>query len=90
MIREMHIFVSGLVQGVGFRAAVKRHAFSLGVKGYVRNLSDGRVEICAQGTEEQLKTFLKIVESEPGRGKVLSFETQFRQQREDFHTFEVV
>jgi acylphosphatase len=47
-------FVSGGVQGVGFRVFAERTATSLGVKGYVRNLMDGRVEVYAIGSAEQM------------------------------------
>ena len=41
--------VSGVVQGVGFRWFAARHGHSLGLRGWVRNLSDGRVEVVAAG-----------------------------------------
>jgi acylphosphatase len=47
-------YVSGRVQGVGFRFFAERTAASLGVGGYVRNLFDGRVEVYAIGSTEQL------------------------------------
>lgn len=47
-------FVSGRVQGVGFRFFAERTAASVGVGGYVRNLSDGCVEVYAIGSAEQM------------------------------------
>ena len=46
--------VSGRVQGVGFRWFVEREAATLGITGWVRNRDDGRVEVMATGTQEQL------------------------------------
>lgn len=89
MIREVHIFVTGVVQGVGFRAAVKRHAALHDVRGYVRNLPDGRVEICAQGTDDQLNAFLQTVQEKPGLGSISFLDTNYRPTRESFATFEV-
>jgi acylphosphatase len=48
-------FVSGRVQGVGFRFFVQREAAKLRVGGYARNLSDGRVEVLAVGSPAQLE-----------------------------------
>ena len=56
--------VAGRVQGVGFRAFVLRRASGLGLRGYCRNLPDGRVEVSAEGEE----TLLKALEAELARG----------------------
>jgi acylphosphatase len=48
-------FVSGMVQGVGFRMFVAREANQLEITGYTRNLFDGRVEVLARGTPAQLQ-----------------------------------
>ncbi len=57
---EIHLIVKGAVQGVFFRAATKRHADNLGIKGYVRNSSNGTVEICiTSGDATQLIALLK-------------------------------
>ena len=56
--------VRGRVQGVGFRNFVQRCALQIGVAGYTRNLSDGRVEVLAQGSASNLEQ----LESELWRG----------------------
>ena len=47
-------FVRGRVQGVGYRYYVERAALELGLSGYAKNLDDGRVEVYAAGSPEQL------------------------------------
>ena len=55
---RMRIFYSGRVQGVGFRYNTKMVARGYDVMGTVRNLPDGRVEMIAEGTREELEAFL--------------------------------
>ena len=65
---RLHIFYSGRVQGVGFRFTVKMLATGFEVTGTVRNLIDGRVELVAKGTKEELESFRRAVQdSEVGR-----------------------
>ena len=89
-MEEAHIFVSGIVQGVGFRAAVKRHAIEHRIKGYVRNLDDGRVEICAQGTSRQIASFLQTIRDKPGAGRLDQLDAKTRKVSKPFSTFEVL
>ena len=58
-------FVSGLVQGVGFRLFTHRAAEKLQLEGYVRNLFDGRVEVLATGTPAQLARLRAALEKGP-------------------------
>ena len=67
---RLRIFVSGLVQGVGFRAYTQRVAESYGLSGWVRNLPDGRVEILVEGDEEVLCSFVKDVWRGPRLSRV--------------------
>jgi acylphosphatase len=53
------IVISGVVQGVGFRYSASKAAKRLGVKGFVRNLSDGTVLICAEGKPIQVNNLIK-------------------------------
>lgn len=68
---EMHAIVKGNVQGVGFRAKTHYYAQGLGLKGSVRNLPDGTVEIYAHGTKEYLEQLIEQLklETEPGQIK---------------------
>jgi len=52
-MKRAHLFISGKVQGVFFRAFTKEVADSLGLKGWVRNLTDGRVEAVFEGEEKR-------------------------------------
>ena len=59
-----HIFVSGEVQGVGFRYHASYAAQRYGVTGWVRNLYDGRVELEVQGTEEMIDMMFRSIEAQ--------------------------
>jgi acylphosphatase len=48
---RVRVLISGRVQGVGFRYATRREAQRLGLRGWVRNLPDGRVEVVAEGEQ---------------------------------------
>jgi acylphosphatase len=58
-IYEMHAIIKGKVQGVGFRAMTRYHAHGLGLRGTVRNLPDGSVEIYAQGSKQHLEQLIQ-------------------------------
>ena len=63
-------FVSGQVQGVGFRWFVARHARSLGLAGYARNLPDGRVEVVVSGPEDALPPLEQLLRRGPAHAQV--------------------
>lgn len=61
MKKQIHVYYTGRVQGVGFRFTAEDIAQDLGVCGWVKNLRDGRVEVVAQAEENTLKEFLKKI-----------------------------
>jgi len=63
-------FVSGRVQGVGFRASTRHRALELGLTGYARNLADGRVEAFVQGASKDIETFAKWLQVGPPLARV--------------------
>jgi acylphosphatase len=70
--KAARFFVSGLVQGVGFRFFAQAEAERLGLSGYVRNRRDGRVEAYAIGSPEQLGQFRARLEKGPRLSSVRS------------------
>ncbi len=68
--KATRFFVSGLVQGVGYRYFAHSAAQQLGIAGYVRNLSDGRVEVYAIGAEVQLRALLEDLRRGPSHAVI--------------------
>jgi acylphosphatase len=61
MEKQIHAYFSGMVQGVGFRFTAQDIANDLGIKGWVKNLRDRRVEVVAEAEEEVLNNFLNKI-----------------------------
>ena len=66
----IHCYVSGRVQGVWYRATTQQKAIDLGLKGWVRNVSDGRVELIACGDEQQIRQLQAWLWQGPTHAKV--------------------
>lgn len=65
-----HVFISGRVQGVNFRAYMRDRAREAGVEGWVRNLSDGRVEAIFEGTRSAVQKLVSWCYSGPTHAEV--------------------
>jgi acylphosphatase len=61
----LRIYLSGVVQGVGFRYFTRNVARKFGVRGFVKNLSDGRVMMVAEGEKEQVEKFVSEITNGP-------------------------
>lgn len=66
----MKCYVSGRVQNVWYRASAQKTALNLGITGYARNLDDGRVEVFAYGSTEQLESLFNWLKEGPTLAKV--------------------
>ncbi len=67
-----HVFVKGKVQGVLFRYTTRNEANMRGVKGWVRNMSDGRVEAVFEGEKEKVDEMIEYCHYGPPAAKVSS------------------
>ena len=85
----IHIFVSGKVQGVGFRAFVQRTADELGLSGWVRNVGFNQVETVAEGSPDVLKRFLETIRVGPRSGRVDDVNFNWEVPLGEFDRFEI-
>ncbi len=87
-IVRIHVFVSGKVQGVGYRYATVSEARKLGLGGWVRNLPDGRVEAVFEGTKEAVERIIVWCDRGPAPALVSDVEVEYREP-EGIEGFEV-
>lgn len=85
--RRVHVFLTGRVQGVGYRDWTVRQANELGLKGWVRNLADGRVEAVAEGPKDKVAELLKRMETGPNSAKVDKVDPTDETPQGDFKDF---
>ena len=86
---ELHAVVHGMVQGVWFRAWTRDMARELDVTGWVRNQSDGAVEVLAQGAQDKLELFLERLHDGPPLARVTGIDANWRKREEAFDRFDV-
>ncbi len=87
--RRAHLWVTGRVQGVFFRAHAAEKALSLGLAGWVRNLPDGRVEAVAEGAPEAVEEFIAWCRQGPPASRVDDVSVEWRQSAGDLGPFRV-
>ena len=73
-MKRVRFFISGKVHGVCYRFCSAKKAKELGVKGFVKNLPDGRVELVVEGENNKVKDFITFCKNNPGHSKVESLE----------------
>jgi acylphosphatase len=88
-MQELHAYVHGWVQGVGFRYFVVHNAQALGLRGYTRNQRDGSVEVLAQGTRPALERLLTLLRQGPTAAEVSEVRTEWGQPTEHLSGFHV-
>ena len=89
MKKQIHLLISGFVQGVFFRASVAQTARALKLVGFVRNLSNGSVELVAEGEEEALRKIAEWCWKGPPGARVEDVRIEWREAEGRFDGFQV-
>ncbi|MEW6007742.1 MAG: acylphosphatase [bacterium] len=84
-----HLLISGSVQGVFFRANTRDIANSLFLSGWVKNLSDGRVEVWAEGEKEDIERLIEWCKKGPRGAFVSSVEIEYENFTGEFKGFSI-
>ncbi len=85
----LHVYVSGYVQGVGYRYTAIRVANRLGVTGWVKNLRDNRVELLIEGEESSVKQMVEWCHDGPRGATVTDIQTKRNSYSGSYSNFDV-
>lgn len=88
-MEELNAHFFGDVHGVGFRATTVRLAQQLQLSGFVRNCSDGSVEIVAQGSKEKLQKLVEELQKIFGDNHIAKVSVKFSKQRKTYSGFQI-
>jgi acylphosphatase len=88
-LKQVQLTVRGRVQGVFFRASTQREARRLGLTGWVRNRSDGALDILAEGEEEGLKDLIAWAHKGPSAARVERVDVRWRGFSGDHYDFRI-
>jgi acylphosphatase len=89
-MKQAHVFISGSVQGVGYRQFVKSNARKLGLTGWVRNTEDGGVEAVLQGEESMIEVMITQCKKGPFLAEVEHIGFEWEDSEEDFLDFKIL
>jgi len=90
LMKRIHIFVEGKVQGVFFRHHTMQTASAYNIKGWVKNLRDGRVEMVCEGSEEDIERMIEWCRQGPPGSHVRKIDTAREEYGGEFESFEIV
>ncbi len=88
-LQRVHVWVKGLVQGVGFRAHVQYSARQIGVTGWVRNVGDDIVEAVGEGEREQLDRLVDAMKRGPRGAQVDESNVEWQNATGEFRDFQL-
>ena len=86
---QLYVLITGKVQGVGFRNFTQLNARQLGIKGYAKNLPNGKVEVVAEGAKAQLNALITLLEKGPRYARVDSLEIDENPFTGEYQAFDI-
>ncbi len=89
MKTHKHVLISGKVQGVFFRANTKQKAEQLGVTGWVKNTSDGKVEAIFEGDEEDVNEIITWCHQGPSLARVDDVDIKEKEVKNEYNDFKI-
>lgn len=89
-MNQAHVFISGAVQGVGYRYFVRSNAKKLGLTGWVQNVEDGGVEAVLQGDKEKIEELIGLCRKGPMLAEVEHIGFEWEDGEEEFPDFRVL
>jgi acylphosphatase len=89
MKKSIRLYINGIVQGIFFRNFVKENAERYNVKGFVRNLDDGRIEIFLEGNIDDVNKMIEICKTGPKHSQIKNVEEK-DEKFQDFKNFKVL
>ncbi len=89
MKKSIRLYISGTVQGIFYRQFIKENAERFNVKGFVRNLEDGRVEIFLEGSTDNVNKMKDLCTKGPKHSEIRLIEEK-EEKFQDFKTFKVL
>ena len=89
MKKSVRLYIQGTVQGIFFRAFVKENAERYNVKGFVRNLDDGRIEVFLEGDNDKVDKMIELCKKGPKHSQIKKVEEK-EEKFQDFKNFKVL
>ncbi len=89
MKKSVRLYITGTVQDIFFRAFVKENAEKLNVKGFVRNLEDGRLEVFAEGNVDEVNKIIELCKKGPKHAQIKNVEVK-PERFQDLKNFKVL
>lgn len=89
-MKRIHVIISGRVQGVAFRASTREAAIGLNLKGWVKNLREGRVEAIFEGEESQVEVMRRWCEHGPPLARVTGVDLHEEDYTGEFREFSIL